>query len=1293
MFVTQDKILKKVSSDRQRGDLKRALRRALNGLEKWPEDFDLAMETIQLCFDTSEFKQAVTLLKSALRQHPKKSPQILSFARETQKQLLNPLLGSFVIENLMRSRDIEGVRDLFRNSSPHYINSLIKRSEIRSKGFSDSGQCGGSQYAENELLLGLLYMVNNQFEEAVAPLGRAFISSPQDAQTMGSLFLELEREQPHNAAVKYYLGLASCSLSHPEKAEPRFFQCLEFDNPPLEDLLRLLDSLKEKSAHHRLLKGEVLIRLEREEEGIEEIKKYLEEHGDKWENESAEESLKQLFPDQINHREFVLDRLARLLGGEARKPSVTFLFCRIAAGMGKIKESVQQLEILFHSGPENGPGIIGWIEENDDIAQTAPAQKLLARLNLAEGNLEPAARAMRLASEMDPVQIPSLSGMIKEELEKSPSPERETALYSMQVELHAKSGNSEGAQRILRELSDDNAIEEDELFRLTSEILEYCGITLEGVISALELSIKNDQITDALPFALKFYQNNPDSHIEFAERIKTLARNETGEKEVWPFLAELLDLMAEEEQLTRPFNFLRALSHLHTGKVERAVFEFDQLMMLDQSIGLDLIPIYEEATERYPDNTTLHLALYQINLEEEQYAQASHYLSRALKSDPEQIRDLMPKFEKLVEKEPHNREIWEEMLKSALAMNHLNLARELLRRAVMTLPQEAAATLHIYGARISSADGKPEDSLRCLAMTLTSREASLKQVEDELKFITEKNPSNPEARYLMGETLMRLGREDESVAALEKCLELSPAYLDKVRSRLEQLLPLSIKPWLISRILGEIAWAGTRFEEAYRLLESAQNGPAESLAGLGTTLEKLLILSPQDNRLALIRTRNLSLEGRGDEAVELSRTLLAHDPSRREEIVRIIRELLERVPEHFEANRFLAGVYAVSGDGGRSLEPVLRMIEATDTAPERIDEAVAEFLEIHRENSRFLVPYAGLRARCQDPSDALDRCAQALGFDPSSWDKILAQMDEVEWTDPLDTPAALLRADCFLQGNQPGKAYRQLESISIRDDETRSQIVSRLYRLIEHEPAREYFHLGSLLLAELDQIDEAEELVKRGCAALDDSAAIDLRITLAEILENGGLEKRASALFREILDDAEDGNEILKRIEKAITGWAVKEIRTGMEKIGAEPADAESIEKLVGTAQLLGKHDQGLEIVGRSQIPSDHRRALLARIYLWMDKPTLSLALSGAVENPGQLPPATRLEYYYSAGKASEMLGDHGRAALSFSRTLEISDQFRDSRQRAESNYAKFIESQFENNIDLLVKTGNLDPD
>ena len=182
MFLTQEKLIKKIEQDRRRGDLKRALKRALDGLEKWPDDYDLAIEAIQSCLELADFHQAVSLLKTAVRRHPRKASRTLDFAFDAFTTTHNHVIGGFIVEVLLRGRNIERIRTILKRSPKAFIQDLIRRSVTRSRSGETGGEASGAVKAENDLLLGLLYIENDQYAKAIEPLGRAMESSPENAK-------------------------------------------------------------------------------------------------------------------------------------------------------------------------------------------------------------------------------------------------------------------------------------------------------------------------------------------------------------------------------------------------------------------------------------------------------------------------------------------------------------------------------------------------------------------------------------------------------------------------------------------------------------------------------------------------------------------------------------------------------------------------------------------------------------------------------------------------------------------------------------------------------------------------------------------------------------------------------------------------------------------------------------------------------------------------------------------------------------------------------------------------------
>ena len=702
--------------------------------------------------------------------------------------------------------------------------------------------------------------------------------------------------------------------------------------------------------------------------------------------------------------------------------------------------------------------------------------------------------------------------------------------------------------------------------------------------------------------------------------------------------------------------------------------------------------LYEEAVGGNRDNTTLHLALYQICFEDERYASASRHLGRAMETDPGQIRDIVPRFEKLVERDHANRAVWDEMLGSAMKIRHFDLARELLKKAVQALPKSESAALHIFGARISTTEGNFEDALRCIAMTLTSTGADLGIVKAELGEIIAKEPSSAEARYLLGETMLRLGSEDEAAAELERCIALSPAYLDRVGQRLEKLLPVSIKPWLISRILGEVHWAASRRDEAMRYLESAQKGPQESLAQLGETLKKLTAGSPDDAELVFIYARNLARTGGYDEAAGILERFVSADVAISSGAVAVLREIIEREPGHLGANRLLASILSATDDNGRAVEALLRIAVIENTAPETLIQTIEPFLGKYGEDPRLLVLIGGLRSRSGVLSKGLKDLEKALALDRSFAQAILDEMMNVEWSTKYFTRSRLLEADCHIVTGDREAAISILGEIDAGSRSARTKVMERVRSLIDAGQKKEYYEFASQLLAGGGDTKGAESILREGIDSLGGEDAGDLLIMMGGIFEAAGMEKKAAECFREVLDSSVDRHRILVRIEKTWSSWKEREIRFGLERIAAGEADAAETEKLVRTAIEMGDLDSAGKMIDAGGVEPLRRKALLSRLHMTAGRPLSALAVAGsAPREDGD--EESIIELLYVEGAASEMLGDYGRAAAAFSRILGIRSEYLDAGSRAQSAYARYIASQCEENAGLLIATGDLDPE
>jgi tetratricopeptide (TPR) repeat protein len=250
--------------------------------------------------------------------------------------------------------------------------------------------------------------------------------------------------------------------------------------------------------------------------------------------------------------------------------------------------------------------------------------------------------------------------------------------------------------------------------------------------------------------------------------------------------------------------------------------------------------------------------------------------------------------------------------------------------------------------------------------------------------------------------------------------------------------------------------------------------------------------------------------------------------------------------------------------------------------------------------------------------------------------------------------------------------------------------MERIRSLIDAGQKKEYYEFASQLLAGGGDTKGAESILREGIDSLGGEDAGDLLITMGGIFEAAGMEEKAAGCFREVLDGSVDRQRILVRIEKICSSWKEREIRSGLERITAGETDAAETEKLVRTAIETGDLDSAGKMIDAGGIEPLRRKARLSRLHMAADRPLSALAVAGSAPREDS-DEESILELLYVEGAASEMLGDHGRAAAAFSRILGIRSEYLDAGSRAESAYASYIASQCEENAGLLIATGDLD--
>jgi len=1259
IFLTQEKAQKRIVQDRERGDLAKARQHALEALEKWPGDYDLAMEAIQASLDLSDYPHAANLLKNAHRRHGSRRDDIMDYARSAFAHSKSTLIGAFLVDAHLRSRDLEAIADLVNTAPESFSSDLLKRCETRARNLAAEGQERSALYGENALLLGILYRETKQYEKSAEMLSAAIETLPGDERSIGEALVRLDAELPGSAAVKFSLGLASLRLGHPDKAEARFFQCMERPAAPVDRILAAIEGVLPSLPNGRLLAGEALVRAGRVDEGTAALREYID----------AEPPASGGDPpaDRLERCRRSASRLTILPADLFSLGGVAFAYAEAAAALGRMKDAVGALEESLERDPVRADAIVAWLERIESTAPSAPGETLLARLYAQGGRVDDAVRAARLAADADATAIPGIVEAVSALV--APPRERDPKLVMLLAELRARLGDRESAEEALGLLRRTGGLPEDELMRLAGEIMNRCGVTLPGVVAAVDIALRRGSIDEALPHVAAFCRENREDHESLAAELRDLAADDD---ERWRLVADLLDAMAVEEELSQPLRIVRATGHLHRGEIERAVFEFDQLMTFDEGLRRSLIDIYGRAAARRGGHAMLHLALYHLHLDMESFVEAARHLGRTLELDPGQIRDIMQRFDKLVQRDPGNAAIWDAMLSTALSMRRAGLAKEILKRALASLPPQAAAGLHLHGARIAAAEGAFEEALGCLEAALGADRPDARGIESELRALVERDPREPRSHLLLGRSLAVLGREGEAVDSFRRCLDLSADYGEAVKQELGRILPLAVEPWRVSAFLGEILWLEGSREEALRLLASAESGPVESLAGLSASLERARSATPGDADLGLLHARILARRERYAETAALLASLLERDAGAGPAVKDVLQGIVAVSPTQIDANAMLARMFLDAGDPARSREALSRLLADETGDPAALAAVVEPFLAAHGEDGGFLLRYGALMARAGEDEKALSRLRASLERDASLAGEIVAVLDRRPWPDGLAAAKSLLAADCLVAAGRFDEAFAAIGAVADPGAVLVDEIVTRLAALAGRAPRREHFSLGAQRLAAADRIEEAERFIERGRNVLRGADSLDLAIELAEILRGAGRAERASRMFDEALAAAPDPAPVYERIERSYLAWGDRAIAS-LSSRAAEPGrSADGVELLVELLLDRGRGAEALEAIARAAAPRAERALLLGRVYLAMERPFLACAaLAGAAVDESLSPEAKRAALYLE-GTARERAGDSGRAAAIFAAAAAL-DGTDDSRERATRNYAAFL--------------------
>ena len=198
--------LEKACEDRHRSHFKKALDRLEEGVEKFPGEFPLYTEAIDVGMEAGESLRAIQIFKKAQLKFRDEAFEIWTFTAEKVGTYNDSIMGRFLLEHAVKNGDLAAASSILENLKDHAVSELVER--IRTKKQTMSVALGSGPAAREEIALFTL-------TEALLSLRLGCLPAAMDG------FVEALEESP-GAAKKIEPFLADFESRHDESGEMSF---------------------------------------------------------------------------------------------------------------------------------------------------------------------------------------------------------------------------------------------------------------------------------------------------------------------------------------------------------------------------------------------------------------------------------------------------------------------------------------------------------------------------------------------------------------------------------------------------------------------------------------------------------------------------------------------------------------------------------------------------------------------------------------------------------------------------------------------------------------------------------------------------------------------------------------------------------------------------------------------------------------------------------------------------------------------------------------------------------------
>lgn len=299
---------------------------------------------------------------------------------------------------------------------------------------------------------------------------------------------------------------------------------------------------------------------------------------------------------------------------------------------------------------------------------------------------------------------------------------------------------------------------------------------------------------------------------------------------------------------------------------------------------------------------------------------------------------------------------------------------------------------------------------------------------DELKTLSEEDPTNPKLSYLQGRLLLLRGTVDEAVGTLSKAGNLDRSYLEKIEGIYATHLQHASEDSSVLLALARVKVARDSLEEATHILEQLRTQDPSLRGPVVRELRKIMEKNPKSVQAAHTLAALYLEEGEFDSALDLLDRLMDLSAEELPWVIEQLQFMRKADPRSTKCRRSLGYAYLKMGNLKKSCEMYDSLLKL---GGRDLSRALADLTEMSRgfpESPQVLFLHARMLAGKERVEDSCQAFRQLVNSHPSLVENVVEELESLTETHPQSEFPYLLLAELNQREGEHERSLKDLQN-------------------------------------------------------------------------------------------------------------------------------------------------------------------------------------------------------------------------------------------------------------------------